>query len=90
MSIDIPENSKQILKELLDSEIKRLSNKISTLSEELKIYEDKYKMKSDAFIDSFNSGDLGDNEDYFSWYAIYDIMLQVKIKLDSLESIKVV
>ena len=90
MSIDIPENSKQILKDLLESEIKRLNNKVKTLKEELKIYEAKYELNSDEFIKRFDSGKIGDEEDFFSWYSIYDIMMQVKDKLESLESIKLV
>ena len=90
MSIDIPENTKQILKDLLESEIKRLNIKITTLKDELKTYENKYKLNSEEFIRKFNSGELGDEEDYFSWYSIYDIISEVKDKIESLESIKFV
>ncbi len=88
MSIEIPENSKQILKDLLESEIKRLNEKVAVLNEEISFYENKYEITTDEFLRKFNSGELGDEEDYFSWYSIYDILSQVKDKIESLESIK--
>lgn len=35
-----------------------------------KAFEDKYHFSSDEFLERFESGELGDDADYFSWYAV--------------------
>ena len=37
----------------------------------LKEFEEKYDMSSDEFMEKFESGKLGDDEDFFEWYAVY-------------------
>lgn len=32
-------------------------------------FERKYGMDSDLFLEKFNSGELGDEDDFFDWYA---------------------
>jgi hypothetical protein len=32
-------------------------------------YEKKYGMSSDLFMEKFSSGELGDEDDFFDWYA---------------------
>ncbi len=32
-------------------------------------FEESYEMVSDTFLAKFESGELGDEEDYFDWYA---------------------
>ena len=41
-----------------------------------KVFEDKYHFSSDEFLERFESGELGDDADFFSWYAVkrgYDV-----------------
>jgi hypothetical protein len=33
-------------------------------------FEQKYNMSSDEFLERFESGELGDDEQWFSWYAV--------------------
>jgi hypothetical protein len=33
-------------------------------------FEDKYHFSSDEFLERFESGELGDDADFFSWYAV--------------------
>jgi len=32
-------------------------------------FEEEYELTSDEFIERFESGELGDDQDYFDWYA---------------------
>jgi hypothetical protein len=32
-------------------------------------FEKKYGLDSDLFMEKFNSGELGDEDDFFDWYA---------------------
>lgn len=41
-----------------------------------KVFEDKYHFSSSEFLERFESGELGDDADFFSWYAVkqgYDV-----------------
>jgi len=37
----------------------------------LKEFEEEYGMSSEEFMEKFESGELGDDEDFFEWYAVY-------------------
>jgi len=39
--------------------------------ERLNEFEEEYDMSSEEFMDKFESGELGDDEDFFEWYAVY-------------------
>lgn len=39
--------------------------------QQLEEFEEEYSMGSEEFIEKFESGELGDNEDFFEWYAVY-------------------
>lgn len=52
----------------------------------LKAFEEKYDMETEDFIDKFNSGELGDREDFFEWKAVYKGLQHWKNKLKTLES----
>lgn len=34
-----------------------------------KTFESKYKMTSEKFLEQFDAGKLGDEQDFFDWYA---------------------
>ena len=33
-------------------------------------FEDKYQMTSEIFIEKFEGGELGDDQDFFDWFAV--------------------
>lgn len=42
--------------------------------ERLEEFEEEYDMGSEEFMEKFESGELGDDEDFFEWYAVYKSM----------------
>ncbi|MFB6209180.1 MAG: hypothetical protein ABEJ56_03505 [Candidatus Nanohaloarchaea archaeon] len=40
----------------------------------LEEFEEEYDMSSEEFMEKFESGELGDDEDFFEWYAVYESM----------------
>jgi hypothetical protein len=43
--------------------------KIKKYSDICENFEKKYEMDSDIFMEKFDSGKLGDDDDFFEWYA---------------------
>jgi hypothetical protein len=50
----------------------------------LEEFEERYDMSSEEFIEKFKSGELGDDEDFFEWYAIYQSKKHWEQKTDKL------
>lgn len=48
-------------------------------------FEEEYQMKTESFIKKFDSGELGDKEDYFEWKAIWRAVKHWENKLAELE-----
>jgi len=90
MTIYIPEESSEAVKSTLQREIKRLKQKVSSLDDQLSLYEEKFGFSSNEFIVKFENGELGDDEVFFEWFADIEtrnriaqkITLLVKVKLD--------
>ncbi len=60
--------------------LKRYEDKLSK-------FEDKYDMTTDEFVEKFEKGELGDDQDYFEWFAIFKGNEHWKEKLDELHAI---
>ncbi len=52
---------------------------------DLKQFEEQYSLSSEEFYRQFESGKLGDKEDYMIWAGIYEMLLQNKKRLGELE-----
>lgn len=70
--IKIKEEALPILKSGINLKKKLLSVKVENYLKRLKVFEKKYKMKSEAFLRKFNSGKLGDDEEWFDWLFVYE------------------
>lgn len=77
--------NKQIVKEAVEREIQLGKFLLARYAEKLSKLEKKYKMKSEDFIKKFESGKLGDKEEYFEWYAIFMAKKHWEEKLNELE-----
>lgn len=51
-----------------------LKSKIRVYSSRLKEYETKYGLSTDVFLEKFGSGELGDEERWFEWFADAEIV----------------
>lgn len=52
----------------------------------LKAFEEKHDMKTKEFVEKFNSGELGDHEDFFEWKAIHKGLKHWENKLKTLDN----
>ena len=57
------------IKTSLKREYDLYSNAIAFYNTALKQWEQKYQLTTEAFLERFESGQLGDDADYFDWYA---------------------
>ena len=63
------EEVSNVIRSALDLD-KRIANiKKDKYSSICKTFENKYEMKSDIFMEKFDSGQLDDLDDFFDWYA---------------------
>ncbi|GAX62959.1 hypothetical protein SCALIN_C45_0117 [Candidatus Scalindua japonica] len=70
--IRVKDEELQILKSGIVLKKKLLSVKERNYLKRLKAFESKHKMKSEAFYDKFNTGKLGDDEEWFDWLFVYE------------------
>jgi len=43
---------------------------VGLIREEVEGFEKRYGMSSDEFVDKFERGELGDDQDYFEWWGL--------------------
>jgi aspartate aminotransferase-like enzyme len=88
ISVDLPHEAISVLKAAIENEKKMLTSKIGVYSERLNEYENKYGMKTDIFLEKFENGELGDEEQWFEWFADADIKKELESKVKVLEGIR--
>ncbi len=69
----------QITKEIetsLKREYSLCSNAILFYRKTIKEFEVKYKISTRAFLKKFEKGQLGDEPDYFDWYAFANLLAE--------------
>jgi len=69
--------TEQIIKKLVHHSLQKEQKDLKEITEKLKAFEEKYKMKSEEFYKRFHHGDLGDDEDFFVWDATVKISIGI-------------
>ena len=63
--------SKELISEQLDTLVKDrlhlIKKQIKEVEQDLNYFRKKYKMSDSEFIEKFEAGELGDDEDFFIW-----------------------
>ena len=70
---------------IIEYETSELKRAIINLQIDLKIFEKKYNLLSDEFFQKFESGELGDKEDFIVWAGLYEMLTRNMKKLAELE-----
>ncbi len=70
MKASLAEEEVSIVKESLRRELALSEAKVNLISEEIEGFEKRYEMSSEEFVDKFERGDLGDDQDYFEWWGL--------------------
>ena len=74
------------ISKIISYEIAKTTKELEELKEELKVYEERFKMSSEDFFSKFSNGELGDNADLFEWSALSQMYLRVSERLSILKS----
>jgi hypothetical protein len=64
-----PDETKMVLHEFWDQQLNFVGSRMRRFSKECEVFEQKYNMSSDVFLQKFDSGELGDDVHWFDWYA---------------------
>ena len=68
-TINIPKDLVPSIIKGLEGRLKELELEIKISEEKIKAFETKYGFTTDVFLQKYSSGELGDEEDYISWYG---------------------
>lgn len=64
-----PQEVSEVIRAALEQNERVAKYKIKKYSDICENLEKKYEMDSDTFMEKFDSGELGDDDDFFDWYA---------------------
>ena len=62
------------IKNTLERENKICSSTINFYRRQMKLLEKKYNMTTASFLRKFANGEIGDDQDFFDWYAFYKLL----------------
>ncbi len=65
------DDTKSVVSEAFEKQIDFVHSRFIKFDSECKEFETKYKMKSELFLTKFESGELGDDLQWFDWYAAF-------------------
>jgi hypothetical protein len=88
-TIKIHEEAVDIVKSGLAIEENILKMSLDEYTSDLESFERKYKMSSKEFIQKFESGDLGDDAEWFDFLFAYRAYEHVRKKLKLIEEIQI-
>jgi len=62
------------IRKSLEREYKISSSTMSFYKKKIRVLEKKYKMTTTSFLEKFEKGEAGDEQDFFDWYAFYKLL----------------
>lgn len=75
----------QLVQKALEREARLLNVKARILRRRIKEFEEHYGMSSAIFHEKFESGELGDEEDFFMWWSLLEALRAVEKRLKGIE-----
>ncbi|MFH1096321.1 MAG: hypothetical protein ABH886_10055 [Candidatus Desantisbacteria bacterium] len=72
------------INKIVDYEINKTQKDVMLLNNDLQKIENRFKMDSSTFFKKWESGEMGDDADFFEWSALYQMFLRAKKRLDLL------
>lgn len=76
----------QAVKEAVRRELEIGKFALMRYSAKLSEFEKKYGMDTEKFVKKFEEGKVGDEQDYFEWFALFKAKKQWEEKLKQLEA----
>jgi hypothetical protein len=78
---DIVENA---INKIISFQIAKYQRAIRQIQHELKPFEEKYQMASEECYKRFNTGELGDDGDFFEWIGLWENILLYQSRIEKL------
>ncbi|BAZ85617.1 hypothetical protein [Dolichospermum compactum] len=75
----------RIIGQLLNVILTRHRQKLATYNLDIDNFEKKYELTSEQFVEQFNSGNLGDEMDFFEWFGLCELRKDILTKIHKLE-----
>jgi hypothetical protein len=75
-----------LLQSYFEYEKEKTIKEVNMLKNELSRFESTYQISSKVFFEKFEKGDIGDQEDYFEWSAMYQMYERSVGRFSILES----
>jgi hypothetical protein len=74
-----------ILGKLLEAALSQHRLRLERYERDLALFEQRYSIKSAAFYQEFEAGELGDAVDFFEWASLYELHQDAIEKIQQLE-----
>jgi hypothetical protein len=78
------EDEENFAQSIINDQVARLQRAILNLRLDLKVFEQKYQIKSEQFYQEFSQSILADEEDFMIWSGLYEMLSQNEIQLQKL------
>ena len=72
---------------IMEHEREKTSQDIQSLKRDLEQFEGRYNMQSNEFFSRFERGELGDQEDYFEWSALFQMYNRLVERFEMLKGV---
>lgn len=87
MEIAIADEAVPIVKESIQKEVILIESKKYLVETEIKEFEEKYHLKSTEFMQKFETGDLGDSQNFFEWWGLLTGLKKLDDKLNKAKAV---
>jgi len=77
----------EALSSAIERELKILKAKLKGFEEEIQKFESKHRLSSKEFYEKFESGELGDDEDYFTWWSAIHAHESIQARMETLQEL---
>ena len=87
MSASRAEDISSIIRRSLERELALSASKKRVIEEEIQEFERKYGMPSKEFVQRFDSGELGDEQDCFEWWGLVKGLKAVNAEISEIRAV---
>ena len=84
MNVAIADDAIPVVKESIQKEVVLLESKKHLVETEIQEFEEKYHLKSSEFLVKFESGDLGDSQNFFEWWGLLTGLKKMEMNIRSM------
>lgn len=75
------------LSSAIERELKIMKAKLEGFEKEMQNFESKHRLSSKEFYKKFESGELGDDEDYFAWWSAIHAYESIQARMETLQEL---